>query len=113
MKEIKAYIQPHRLSAVVAALSQVQGLTGLSVTKVQGFGRGRARGQPRRIVEDQIEYVPHVKLEVCCRDDLAETLVSAIQGAAHTGLKGDGKIYVTEVVEAIRISTGERGMQAV
>lgn len=113
MKEIKAYIQPHRLAAVVAALSRVEGLTGLSVTKVQGFGRGRARGQPRRIVEDQIEYVPHVKLEICCRDDLTETLVSAIQTAAHTGLKGDGKIYVFEVADACRIRTGERGSPAV
>ena len=113
MKEIKAYVQPHMLSHVVLALSQLPGLSGLSVTKVQGFGRGRGKGQVRRIVEDQIDYVPHAKIEAFCRDDQVETIVEAIQASARTGLKGDGKIYVTEVVQAIRISTGERGTQAV
>ena len=113
MKEIKAHVQPHMLPHVVLALSQVPGLSGLSVTKVQGFGRGRGRGQPRRIVEDQIDYVPHAKIEVFCRDDQVESIVGAIQTSARTGLKGDGKIYVTDVVQAIRISTGERGQQAV
>ena len=113
MKEIKAYIKPHMLSKVAMALHGLEGLTGLSVSKIQGFGRGRAQGEPRRVVEDQVEYVPHVRLEVFCRDDIAHRVVALIQENAHTGLKGDGKIYVSEVVEAVRISTGERGAPAV
>lgn len=66
MKEIKAYIQPHKLSAVTLALHQVVGLTGMSVTDVRGFGRGRAKGARQRIVEDVVEYMPRVKLEIFC-----------------------------------------------
>lgn len=113
MKGIIAYVQPHMLSNVVLALSQLEGLSGLTVIKVQGFGRGRGKGQPRRIVEDQIEYVPHARIEVFCEDGLVEEVIGIIQANARTGLKGDGKIFVTEVTEAVRISTGERGNAAI
>lgn len=113
MQEIKAYIQPHKLSEVTLALHQVEGLTGLSVTNVQGFGRGRAKGAPQRIVDDLVEYMPRVKLEIVCRDELVEEVIAAIEKTAHTGLRGDGKIYVTPVEIAVRISTGERGEEAV
>jgi len=113
MKEIKAYIKPQMLSRVAMALHGIHGLSGLSVTKVQGFGRGRAKGQPHRIIESQVEYVPHVRVEVFCRDELADDVVRLIQENAHTGLRGDGKIYVSEVIEAVRISTGERGNEAI
>lgn len=95
------------------ALHQVEGLTGLSVTNVQGFGRGRAKGAPQRIVDDLVEYMPRVKLEIVCRDELVEEVIAAIEKTAHTGLRGDGKIYVTPVEIAVRISTGERGEEAV
>jgi nitrogen regulatory protein P-II 1 len=113
MKEIKAYIQPHKLSAVTLALRQMAGLTGMSVANMQGFGRGRARGARQRIVEDVIEYMPRVKLEIFCRDDLVEDVIAAIEHTARTGLRGDGKIYVTPVDTAVRISSGERGEAAV
>ena len=113
MKEIKAYIQAHKLSEVTLALHQVEGLTGMSVGDVQGFGRGRARQSRYRIVEDLIEYMPRVKLEIVCRDELVEEVIAAIEKTAHTGLRGDGKIYVTPVETAVRISTGERGEAAV
>ncbi|MBI2192698.1 MAG: P-II family nitrogen regulator [Planctomycetes bacterium] len=113
MKEIKAYIKPHKLSQVVAALHSVEGLTGMSVLDVRGFGRTRREDSHRGIVEDGIEYVPHVKMEIVCRDELVDQVVSVIQTNAHTSLRGDGKIYVSNVEEAVRISTGERGEVAV
>lgn len=113
MKEVKAYIKPQMLSKVAMALHSLPGLTGLSVVKVQGFGRGRAKGQRDLILEDQVGYVPHVRLEVFCRDELLEEVLRRIQENAHTGLRGDGKIYVSDVSEAVRISTGERGNTAV
>jgi len=113
MKEIKAYIKPHMLSHVVTALSSLEGLTGLTVTKVQGFGRSRAKNAQHRIVEDMIDYVPHVKLEIVCRDTLADEIVALIAKTAHTGLSGDGKIFVSAIESAVRISTGERDEAAV
>ena len=113
MKEIKAYIKPHKLSKVTMALHKVEGLTGMSVVDVRGFGRGKAKNAPDRIVEDLVDYVPHVKIEIVCKDDMVEEIVSVIKGAAHTGLKGDGKIYISTIDDAIRIQTGERGEAAV
>ena len=113
MKEIKAFIKPHMLSNVVMALSSLEGLTGLSVTKVQGFGRSRAKGARHRIVEDLIDYVPYVKLEIVCRDTFAEEIVALIEKTARTGLPGDGKIFVSPIETAVRISTGDRDEAAV
>ena len=113
MKEIKAYIKPHKLSKVTMALHKVEGLTGMSVVDVRGFGRGKAKNAPDRIVEDLVDYVPHVKSEIVCKDDMVEEIVSVIKDAAHTGLKGDGKIYISTIDDAIRIQTGERGEAAV
>jgi nitrogen regulatory protein PII len=113
MKEIKAYIKPHKLSQVTRALQKIEGLTGMSASNVRGFGRGRAKTVKDTITEDFIDYVQHVKIEVVCRDDLVNQIVSTIESAAHTGLRGDGKIYVVEVTAAVRISTGERGEKAV
>ena len=113
MKQISAYIKPHMLSKVAMALNTLEGLTGLTVSSVQGFGRSRAKGARNRIVEDLVEYVPHVKLEIFCQDELTDSIISIIQHNAHTGLRGDGKIYVSEVQTAVRISTGERGETAV
>jgi nitrogen regulatory protein PII len=112
MKEIKAYIQKRKLSQVSLALRKIEGLSGMSVGKGQGFGRGRAKGMPHRIVDDLVEYVPHVKIEIVCADDQLDEIVRAIETTAHTGNKGDGKIYVTNVEQAIRIRTGERGASA-
>jgi nitrogen regulatory protein PII len=113
MKEIKAYIQQRKLSKVTMALHKIEGLTGMSVSKGQGFGRGKAKGMPHRIIDDLMEYVPHVKVEVFCSDELAGQVMNAIQRAAHTGLKGDGKIYVTNVEQALRISDGGDGEGAI
>lgn len=109
MKEIKAYIKPHKLTAVTMALHRIEGLTGASVSDVRGFGRGKDKSRRHRVMDDLIDYEPHVKLEVVCQDAAAEAVVSAIQTAAHTGLRGDGKIYVIDVQDVVRIETGERG----
>ncbi len=108
MKEVKAYIKSHKLEDVTHALRQLEGLTGMSAVGVTGFGRS-GDASP-----DQLELLEkHVKVEVVCRDELVEEVVSLIQKVAHTGLRGDGKIYVSHVSRALRIETGERGNGAV
>lgn len=113
MKQVIAFIKPHQLSPVALGLRDIPGLTGLSIGKGQGFGRGRARGAGSRIVEDQMVYIPHVRIEVFCGDERLADVVACIAANAHTGLTGDGKIYVAEVTDAVRISNGERGPDAV
>lgn len=113
MKQVIAFIKPHQLSPVAMGLRDIPGLTGMSITKGQGFGRGRGRGAGHRIVEDEMAYIPHVRIEVFCGDERLAEVVDCIAANAHTGLSGDGKIYVTEVVEAVRISNGARGSIAV
>jgi len=105
VKEVKAYIKKHKLDEVIRALRKIEGLTGMSVIESCGYGVGwgNARGS------EQIDFRPGVKVEIICRDELVEEVVEAIEKAAHTGLKGDGKIYVGGVEQAVRISTGERG----
>ena len=113
MKEIKAYIKPIKLGAVTRALHGIEGLTGMSLSEVRGFGRSKARNAPHRVTDDLEDYVPHVKIEIVCRDEMVETVVSVIQQAAHTGLRGDGKVYISTVDDAVRIQTCERGASAV
>ncbi len=104
MKEIKAYIKPHKVHAVNMSLQKIKELTGLSISNVRGFGY-----RPPGKVEHVQDFTEHVKIEIICHDDLADQIVGVIQEAAHTGLQGDGKIYIAEIIEAIRISTGEQG----
>jgi len=109
MKEIRAYVKEERFAAVAHALRSVEGLTGMSAVRVEGFGRSRHLGR-RHPVERDLELLAfHVRLEVVCRDELVEQVVAAILTHARTGLRGDGKIYVSPVEDAIRIATGERG----
>jgi len=113
MKAIIAYIQPHKLQSVTLALHHVEGLSGVSVSDVRGFGRGRGNGNMHTIKEGPADFIPHVRLEIVCRDGLVDPIVETIRREAHTGLRGDGKIFVWPVHEAVRISTGERGADAV
>jgi nitrogen regulatory protein PII len=109
MKEIKAYIKGHKLQDVIRAVRRIEGLTGMSVIDSCGYGLGW--GSARN--EAQIDCRPGIKLEIICRADLSDAVVAAIEKAAHTGLKGDGKIYVGDIEQAVRISTGERGRGAI
>ena len=113
MKMIIAYIKPHKLAQVTMGLHHVEGMTGMSVSDVRGFGRGKAKNAPHRIVEDLVDYIPCTKIEIFCTHDKVDEIIDIIEKTAHTGLKGDGKIYVLEVSDAVRIATGEHGINAV
>ena len=113
MRHVIAFIKPHKLSNVTLALHRVEGLTGMSAADVRGFGRGRAQGAPDTFSEGAADFVPRVRVEIVCPDELVDEVVEAIRREAHTGLRGDGKIYVSPVEDAVRISTGERGEAAV
>lgn len=113
MKQVIAFIKPHQLSPVAMVLQDIPDVTGMSICKGQGFGRGRARNAAYNIVEDEMAYIPNVRIEIFCSDERLEEVVACIAANAHTGLIGDGKIYITEVIDAVRISNGERGTAAV
>ena len=113
MIEIKAIIQPFRLSNVVEALREIPNFPGLTVTKVQGFGRQKGKGATHKIVEDLIDYVPKVKIEIIANDGMLDEIVERIKKNAYTGHKGDGMIFIYDTRNAIRIMTGETGEAAV
>lgn len=109
MKEIKAIIQPFLLSKVVEALKEIEGLPGVTVSDVHGFGRARAVGSRNTVLDGTVEYVKKSKLEVVVPDNLVEVVVQMIRARAHTGNPGDGKIFIYTVDDVVRIRTGERG----
>ena len=113
MKEIKAIIKPFMLSKVMDALHKIEGLPGVTVSDIRGFGKGRGKDASHKIIEDLIEYVPKVKLEIVVEDDMADQVVQAIMEHAHTGNIGDGKVFVYPVEEVYKIRTGERGHAAI
>ena len=106
MKKIEAFVKAHRLDDVSLALHRIETLGGMTVTDARGFGR---KGGDNT---DPADFHKTVRIEVFCSDQLAPTIVDTIEKAAHTGLRGDGKVYVIPVEEAVRISTGERGKAA-
>jgi nitrogen regulatory protein P-II 1 len=112
MKKIEAIIKPFKLDEVKDALHEI-GLQGLTVVEAKGFGRQKGHTELYRGAEYVVDFLPKVKIEVVCSDDLAERAIEAIQAAARTGRIGDGKIFVSDVHEVIRIRTGERGEDAV
>jgi nitrogen regulatory protein PII len=112
MKLIIAYIKPVKLEEVGEALRSV-GVVGMSVSDISGFGRQSGQTEVYRGAEYDVRFVPKVRLEVLVEDDLAPVAVEAIEEAAHTGQIGDGKILVLPVYDAVRIRTGERGVDAI
>lgn len=110
MKEITAYIKPHKLENVALALHKLEGLTGMTVVEVKGFGRNRGVGRERPQPEQLYDFVKHVKIEIACLDEQVEEIVTIIKTHEHTGLRGDGKIYISTIDEAIRIENGESGV---
>lgn len=113
MKAILAIIKPHRLADVTLALRKLEGLTGMTVTDVRGFGRTRAEGAGDLVPDDVADFVRKSRIDIVCDDSMATTIIEAIQEHAHTGAHGDGKIYSWHVESAVRISTGETGDEAV
>mgnify|MGYP003474730445 CR=1 FL=1 len=112
MKMITAVIKPFKLEEVREALAEC-GVTGLTVTEVKGFGRQKGHTELYRGAEYVVDFLPKVKLEVVVEDALADRVVEAIAAAAQTGRIGDGKIFVSNIEEVIRIRTGETGADAV
>jgi nitrogen regulatory protein P-II 1 len=113
MKEIKASIQPHMLGRVMQALHALPHFPGVTILDAAGQGRGRGAGGAYRVTEEEIFFHQRKRIEVVCADELAATIVEAIQKSAHTGHPGDGLIVVTNIHEAVRIRTGEQGHAAV
>jgi len=113
MKEIKAIIRPFRLLEVTEALHEIAGLPGITISEIKGFGKSRARNAKDKIVYEMVEFVPRIKLEVVVHDEMADDVVNVIQKVAHTGNTGDGKIFVINVEEAVKIRTNERGRDAI
>lgn len=105
MKEIKAYIKAMKREAVTRALHEVEGLQGASFSDVLGFGRGKAESSGYSPDADPSGYVKHVKVEIVCDDLLVGKVVNTIHRAAHTGLRGDGCIFVSDIEQNLRIQS--------
>ena len=112
MKMITAIIKPFKLDDVSESLSEV-GVQGMTVTEVKGFGRQKGHTELYRGAEYVVDFLPKVKVEAAIEDDLLDQVIEAISKSANTGKVGDGKIFVTNLEEAVRIRTGETGAGAV
>jgi nitrogen regulatory protein P-II 1 len=112
MKKIEAIVKPFKLDEVKEAL-QGMGIQGMTVTEVKGFGRQKGHTELYRGAEYVVDFLPKIKIEVAVSDEMADKTVQAIVEAASTGRIGDGKIFVHDLTEVVRIRTGERGPDAV
>jgi nitrogen regulatory protein P-II 1 len=112
MKKIEAVIKPFKLDEVKEALHEV-GLQGITVTEAKGFGRQKGHTELYRGAEYVVDFLPKVKIEIVLDDAMLDRAIEAIKKAAHTGRIGDGKIFVSTIEDAIRIRTGERGVDAI
>lgn len=112
MKKVEAIIKPFKLEDVKDALSEV-GVQGMTVTEVKGFGRQKGHTEIYRGSEYTVDFLPKVKLEVVVDDAKASAVVDAIVKTANTGKIGDGKVFVSPVEEAVRIRTGDKGVEAI
>jgi nitrogen regulatory protein P-II 2 len=112
MKLITAIIKPFKLDDVRQAVADI-GIQGITVTEVKGFGRQRGHTELYRGAEYVVDFLPKAKVELAVADDIAEQVIEAISNTARTGKIGDGKIFVSDLEQAIRIRTGETGPEAV
>ena len=111
MKFVTAIIKPFKLDEVREALSAI-GVQGITVTEVKGFGRQKGHTELYRGAEYVVDFLPKVKIEAAIADELLDQVIEAIEKSAHTGKIGDGKIFVFNLEEAVRIRTGESGPEA-
>jgi nitrogen regulatory protein P-II 2 len=112
MKLITAIIKPFKLDDVRQAVADI-GVQGITVTEVQGFGRQRGHTELYRGAEYRVDFLPKTKIELAVDDSIAEQVIEAITNVARTGKVGDGKLYVTNLTQAVRIRTGEVGVEAI
>lgn len=113
MKEIKAIIRPSKLLEVTEELHEIDGLPGVTVSEIKGFGKGRAKNAADKIVCEMVVLIPRIQLEVVVDDEMVDQVVDIIQKYAHTGNTGDGKIFVSTVDDVVKIRTNERGNNAI
>ena len=112
MKKIEAIIKPFKLDEVKDALNEI-GIQGITVSEVKGFGRQKGHTELYRGAEYVVDFLPKVKMEIILTDSMVPKVLETIERSAKTGRIGDGKIFVTEVLEVVRIRTGERGEAAI
>ncbi len=112
MKLVSAIVKPFKLDDVREALSEV-GVQGITVSEVKGFGRQKGHTELYRGAEYVVDFLPKIKLEIAIADELLDQVIESVSKAAHTGKIGDGKIFVTNLEQIIRIRTGETGTDAV
>ena len=112
MKKVEAIIKPFKLDEVKDKLNQI-GIKGITVSEVKGFGRQKGHTELYRGAEYVVDFLPKIKMEVVITDNQVEDVINAIMEAAQTGRIGDGKIFVIDLQETVRIRTGERGEDAV
>jgi len=112
MKLVSAIIKPFKLDDVREALSEL-GVTGITVTEVKGFGRQKGHTELYRGAEYVVDFLPKIKVDVAVADDRLDAVIEAIATAARTGKIGDGKIFVFDLMQAVRIRTGESGAEAI
>ncbi len=113
MKEIKAIIRPFKLLEVSDALKKIAGLPGVTVSEIRGFGKSRAKNAKDKVLYEMVEFIPRIQLEVVVDDEMVDEVVNVIQKYSHTGNTGDGKIFVVNVEEIVKIRTNERGRDAI
>jgi len=111
MKLIMAIVKPFKLDEVREALTGL-GVQGLTVSEVKGFGRQKGQTEIYRGAEYSVSFLPKVKIEIAVADDMVDSVVEAISKSANTGRIGDGKIFVLDILQAVRIRTGETGAEA-
>ena len=113
MKEIKAIIRQFKLDDVITELNKIEELPGITISEIKGFGKSKAKNAKDKIREGLHEFVPRIKIELVIHNDIVAEVIDVIQRTAHTGNPGDGKIFVTNLENVVKIRTNERGEEAI
>jgi nitrogen regulatory protein P-II 1 len=113
MQEIKAIIRPHKLDDVISALYKIEGLPGITISDIRGLGKAEAKESKNKLEDGMLDIVKKTKLEMVVHEDIVEKVIDTIQKIAHTGNPGDGKVFIYEVKDIIKIRTNERGESAI
>jgi nitrogen regulatory protein P-II 1 len=113
MKEIKAIIRPFKLNEVISELANIEGLPGVTISEIKGFGKSKGLSENHKKSNEIFDFVHKTKIEMVVRDDIVSKILDVIQKSSHTGNPGDGKIFVMNVEEVVKIRTNERGYDAI
>jgi nitrogen regulatory protein P-II 1 len=113
MKEIKAIIRPFKLDDVITALKSIKGMPGITISEIKGFGKIKVNGKNDVKDGNLNDYEEKIKIELVVNNDIVHEVINTIQKIAHTGNRGDGKIFIMDVINVVKIRTNERGNKAV